>query len=60
MEIKNANIGDKMTDQFTTLLAQIRDLNESVISIKDKVVLDRQAAELVRQGRPEEPKEETE
>ena len=49
-----------MTDQFTTLLAQLRDLNESVISIKDKITLDRQAAELLRQGRPEEPKEEIE
>jgi hypothetical protein len=49
-----------MTDQFTTLLAQIRDLNESVISIKDKITLDRQAAELVRQGKPEETKEEIE
>lgn len=49
-----------MTDQFTTLLAQLRDLNESVTSIKDKITLDRQAAEALRQGRSEEPKEETE
>ena len=49
-----------MTDQFTTLLAQLRDLNESVVSIKDKITLDRQAAEALRQSRFEEPKEETE
>ena len=42
-----------MTDQFTTLLAQIRDLNESVVSIKDKITLDRQAAEVLRQGSTE-------
>lgn len=42
-----------MTDQFTTLLAQIRDLNESVTSIKDKITLDRQAAEALRQGTTE-------
>lgn len=49
-----------MTDQFTTLLAQLRDLNESIRATKDKVASDRQAAELLRQGRLEEPKEETE
>lgn len=42
-----------MTDQFNSLLAQLRDLNESIRATKDKVVSDRQAAELVRQGTTE-------
>ena len=39
-----------MTDSYEALLAQLRDLNESIRTTKDKVALDRQAAELLRQG----------
>lgn len=42
-----------MTDQFNSLLAQLRDLNENIRATKDKVVLDRQAAEALRQGATE-------
>lgn len=46
-----------MSDQFDALLAQLRDLNESIKATKDKVTLDRQAAETLRRGKTEQTEE---
>jgi len=46
-----------MTDSYETLLAQLRDLNENIRATKDKVVLDRQAVEVLRQGTTEQQEE---
>ena len=42
-----------MTDSYEALLAQLRDLNDSIRATKDKVASDRQAAEVLRQGSTE-------
>jgi len=49
-----------MTDSYEALLAQLRDLNENIRATKDKVVLDRQAAEALRRGETTEQIGETE
>ena len=39
-----------MADSYEALLAQLRDLNDSIRATKDKVASDKQAAEALRQG----------